>query len=901
VVTSRKKSKPKSSKNNSANQQFGFIFSGLNAVLAFFGAGLIVLFNGVKWMFESALDALYGNRGRQPFGIALACIGLFVLGALLSYESGAKDSNLCGVLGYTIAKSMLFFLGIGAFVAPCFCAFWGIARLVREESSGYAGFKLVGICLLSLSAALIGHGLGDATPTNVFMQGQGGWLGSSSYPTLAEVFGPLGTTIVIAFLVSLSLLMATEWAFVPLVRDLLKSGADKLRQQDLPWGGKDDGSIMDGAKENHEKASRGITSIFGWLRNQFSTYDIGSEGSTSAAEPAAAKPSVDPAATSAGAKPKPEIEISGPGFDEDAAPRSTVAPANTPAPVAPTPRHTATTATAAQPATSVQTVEAPAASSTAAAATTTEERQPRATDGEQYGLAEIDDTAAESQTARLEVAEDKPKPKRPKTPSLKSLPSIKLLIKSDTKISVDNRDEINKLGSDLQSVLDSFKLDGTVVSAKRGPTITMFGIQLEPGVPVAKIKKHIDDISLSLGTSKVRIIFPLPNSKAVGIEVPNMIQSSVRLRDVFEKCSEEVAKAALPMVLGQGALGGELVSDLAKMPHMLIAGTTGSGKSVCLNSILSTLLLTRTPEEVRLVLIDPKQVELDAYSGIPHLMCPVVTEMKRASFVLNWLVQQMESRLGTFRRAKVRNIADYNAITRKGLQKMMGERYDELDFPDSYPYIVVVIDELADLMLQFRKDVEESINRIAAKARAAGIHLIVATQRPSTDVVTGLIKANLPVRMSFRVNTNTDSRVILDEAGAEKLLGNGDFLYRPPGADSTQRGQGAFIDTPEVNAICDHLRANGQPEYLEVLEQGSLLGGTTGENDDEYWEEAVEFVLKSGRGSASLLQRKFKVGYSRASRLIEDMTECGILGEHNGAKPRDILITAEQWEEMKNQ
>ena len=892
MVTSRKKSKSrksKSSRKNSANQQFGFIFSGFNAVLSFFGAGLIILFNGVKWLFESTLDALYGNRGRQPFGIALACIGLFVLGALLSYESGDKGGNLCGVLGYTVANSMSFFLGIGAFVAPCFCAFWGIARLLREESSGYAGFKLVGICLLSLSAAFIGHGLGDVTPTNVFMQGQGGWLGSSFYPTLAEVFGPLGTTIVITFLVSLSLLMATEWAFVPLVRDLLKSGADKLRQQDLPWGGKDESSIIDGAKENHEKASRGITSIFGWLRRQFSTYDIASEGSTSAAEPAAAKPSVDLETPLAEAKVKPGIEISGPGFDEDTALDSTAAPAGAPAPVAPTPSPTAATA-------SVQTVEAPVA-------TTTEEHQPQAAAGEKHDLAEIENTAVELQTARIEVEEDKPKPrpKRQRAPSLKSLPSIKLLIKSDTKISVDNRDEINDLGRDLQSVLDSFKLDGTVISAKRGPTITMFGIQLEPGVPVAKIKKHIDDISLSLGTSKVRIIFPLPNSKAVGIEVPNMIQSSVRLRDVFERCSEEVANAALPMVLGQGALGGELVSDLAKMPHMLIAGTTGSGKSVCLNSILSTLLLTRTPEEVRLVLIDPKQVELDAYSGIPHLMCPVVTEMKRASFVLGWIVQQMESRLGTFRRAKVRNIADYNAITRKGLEDMMGERYDELDFPDSYPYIVVVIDELADLMLQFRKDVEESINRIAAKARAAGIHLIVATQRPSTDVVTGLIKANLPVRMSFRVNTNTDSRVILDEAGAEKLLGNGDFLYRPPGADSTQRGQGAFIDTPEVNAICDHLRANGQPEYLEVLEQGSLLGGTTGENDDEHWEEAVEFVLKSGRGSASLLQRKFKVGYSRASRLIEDMTECGILGEHNGAKPRDILITAEQWEEMKNQ
>jgi S-DNA-T family DNA segregation ATPase FtsK/SpoIIIE len=411
----------------------------------------------------------------------------------------------------------------------------------------------------------------------------------------------------------------------------------------------------------------------------------------------------------------------------------------------------------------------------------------------------------------------------------------------------------------------------------------------------------MDDIGLSLGTDRVRIVFPLPGSKAVGIEVPNSEQSSVRLRDVFEKCSQEVAKAALPMVLGQAALGNELVADLTKMPHMLIAGTTGSGKSVCLNSILATLLLTRTPEEVRLILIDPKQVELDAYSGIPHLMCPVVTDMKRASFILNWTVQQMENRLATFRRAKVRNISDYNAIGRKGLQDMLGERYDEIDFPDSYPYVVVVIDELADLMLTHKRDVETSINRIAAKARAAGIHLIVATQRPSTDVVTGLIKANLPVRMSFRVNTNTDSRVILDEAGAEKLLGNGDFLYRPPGADSNKRGQGAFIDTPEVTGICDHLRKHGTPEFLEVLEQGSLLGGSTVEVDDEYWDEAVEFVLKSGRGSASLLQRKFKIGYSRASRLIEDMTEHGVLGEHNGAKPREILITAEQWEEMKNQ
>ena len=882
MATSRKKSKSKkvkSRKKNSANQEFGFIFSGFNAVLSLIGAGLIFLFNGIKWLFESTLDALYGNRGRQPLGIALACLSFFVLGALLSYESGARDGNLCGVLGYSVADTMLFFFGVGAFVAPCFGAFWGIARLAREESSGYAGFKLVGICLLSLSVAFIGHGLGDTAPTNIFMKGQGGWLGNSFYPTLAEVFGPLGTTIVITFLVSLSLLMATEWVFVPLVRDLLKSGADKLRQQDLPWGGNDDTTLIDGAKENHEKASRGITSIFGWLRSQFSTYDVASDGSTSAAEPAAAKPIEQPI-----------IHISGPGFDDEnngqddvsgePIPQQQVIPQPTSAP-------------------QVTPSSAPATETVSTTATVTEPER-RAIDTTDYVLADIDDSSA-TQTARIEVEEDKekPRPKRHKKPSLKSLPSINLLIKGDNKVSIDNREEIKELGLELQGVLDSFKLDGTVVSAKRGPTITMFGIQLAPGVPVAKIKRHMDDIGLSLGTDKVRIVFPLPNSKAVGIEVPNAVQSSVRLRDVFEKCSAELAKAALPMVLGQGALGSELVADLAKMPHMLIAGTTGSGKSVCLNSILVTLLLTRTPEEVRLILIDPKQVELDAYSGIPHLMCPVVTDMKRASFILNWTVQQMESRLSTFRRAKVRNIADYNAIGRKGLQNIMGERYDEIDFPDSFPFVVLVIDELADLILQHRKDVETSINRIAAKARAAGIHLIVATQRPSTDVVTGLIKANLPVRMSFRVNTNTDSRVILDEAGGEKLLGNGDFLYRPPGADANKRGQGAFIDTPEVIAICDHLRKNGTAEYLEVLEQGSLLGGSTAECDDEYWEEAVEFVLKSGRGSASLLQRKFKVGYSRASRLIEDMTEHGILGEHNGAKPREILITAEQWEEIK--
>jgi S-DNA-T family DNA segregation ATPase FtsK/SpoIIIE len=871
VATSRKKSKSKKRKSkqrNGASQQFGFVFSGLNAVLSLFGAGLIFVFNGIKWLFETTLDALYGNRGRQPLGIALACASLFVFGALMSYESGAKDGNLCGALGYTIADSLLFFLGVGAFVAPGFGAFWGIARLAREESSGYAGFKLVGIFLLTLSVSFIGQGIGDTAPTNVFMQGQGGWLGSHFYPTLSEVFGPLGTTIVIALLVSLSLLMATEWAFIPLVRDLLASGANRLRQQEIPWGKNGSESIIDDAKENHQKATRGISSIFGWLRSQFSSYDVESDGGVSAPAPAEAKPG---------------IKITGPGYDDQSG--------------AAAPKVVAPTAVTRQPAPSASTASTAAATATATAVAPVKAKTATSEGGFLPGIRKV----KEATSARIETEEEKSENvKSRRTPLLKSLPSIKLLVKSDNKVRNDNREEIAQLGKILQGVLDSFKLDAEVVTAERGPTITMFGIQLAPGVPVAKIKKHMDDIGLSLGTDRVRIVFPLPNSKAVGIEVPNAVQSSVRLRDVFEDATSAIAKAALPMVLGQSALGETLVADLAKMPHMLVAGTTGSGKSVCLNSILATMLLTRTPEEVRLILIDPKQVELDSYSGIPHLMCPVVTDMKRASGILKWTVEQMESRLTTFKRSKVRNITDYNSIGRKGLQDLMQERYDENEFPDTFPYVVVVIDELADLMLTHKKEVETSINRIAAKARAAGIHLIVATQRPSTDVVTGLIKANLPVRMSFRVNTSIDSRVILDEVGGEKLLGNGDFLYRPPGAEGTLRGQGAFVDTPEINNICNHLRKNGTPEYVEALEQGSLLGGSTADCDDEHFFEAIDFVFKSGRGSASLLQRKFGIGYSRASRLIESMTEIGILGEHNGAKPREIMVTAEQWEEMKS-
>ncbi len=438
-----------------------------------------------------------------------------------------------------------------------------------------------------------------------------------------------------------------------------------------------------------------------------------------------------------------------------------------------------------------------------------------------------------------------------------------------------------------------------MVGAERGPTLTLFEVQLASGVSVKKLKNQRDDLAVSLGSHGVRIVYPLPGRSTVGIEVPNLERENVCLRDVFDEVDLSWERLKLPMVLGRDTLGKPAVEDLAVMPHMLIAGATGSGKSVCLNSILCTWLLTRTPDQVRLVLIDPKQVELQLYRDIPHLLCPVVTDMRRAPFTLEWATRQMEDRLHMFKMAGVRNISDYNALGPKELQRRVGEDYDPEEFADCLPFIVLVIDELADLMMVSAKEVEVAISRLAAKARAAGIHLVVATQRPSTDVVTGLIKMNLPVRMAFKVTSAVDSRVILDDSGADHLLGNGDFLYRPPGASGMVRGQGSFVSEREVREICDHLRAHGKPEFLEDLVQMKGPGGDLPGVDDPLFADAVRIIVQSGRGSASLLQRALSIGYTRASRLIDLMTEQGILGPYTGSKAREVLITLEEWEQRQ--
>ena len=888
TTTKRKTAAKKSSarkrtpKRNQAGTQLGFLGTGLRVVTTWTGTAVLALLSALRWVGSLALAALQGKRGRQPFGMVLAAAALFVLVALLDYQNGKP--NLCGALGYNIADGMLVFLGVGAFVMPVFGAFWGVARLLREKSSGYAEFKLVGILLLAFTTSLVAQGLGDPSPTNTFQDGQGGFIGSTIYPPLGDALGPFGMIVVLTLLGALSTFMATEWAFVPLARDLLKRSAGSMRQQDLPWGGKERKPIMEEAVENRAKAATGMRRFWQTLTSQFSSFEhkaeAGAKGAGSAAAEAEGEPQME---LRFGGKPLEEVEAS---QAESAAAKQAEATAAKQAAVKPAPAQPS----AAKP--------APIAKAVAPAVIP----ENPGVEGE-FSLPGISESP-EMRSARLEneeAAKAKRK-KKVKLPRLDSLPPADILGVSEKTNYDDQRGEINELGRKLQGVFDAFQLNGKVIGAERGPTLTMFEVKLAAGVSVKKLKSQREDLGIALGTHGVRIVFPLPGRSTVGIEVPNLVRDSVRLKDVFEGQTLDYEKNRLPMVLGCDTLGKKAVEDLAKMPHMLIAGTTGSGKSVCLNSILVTMLLTRTPDQVRFVLIDPKQVELQVFADIPHLLCPVVTDMKRAPFVLEWSVRQMEDRLHTFKMTGVRNITDYNAMGEAGLKAHLGDAYDPEEYPNTMPYFVVVIDELADLMMTAKKEVETSISRIAAKARAAGIHLLVATQRPSTDVVTGLIKANLPVRVSFRVNTGIDSRVILDEMGAESLLGNGDFLYRSPGSGTLTRGQGAFVSTKEVTEICNHLREHGKPEFLEDLVQmkgSATAGGAV--VDDPLYDDAVRVILQSGRGSASLIQRALSVGYTRASRLIDIMTEQGVIGPFVGSKAREVLLTLEEWEERNNQ
>ena len=460
--------------------------------------------------------------------------------------------------------------------------------------------------------------------------------------------------------------------------------------------------------------------------------------------------------------------------------------------------------------------------------------------------------------------------------------------------------EMKKNADILVNTLDSFGVKTTMLDICRGPSVTRYELQPQAGIKVSRITSLADDIALNLATAGVRIEAPIPGKPAVGIEVPNKIRSTVNIRAVFESQNYINMRSPLTMALGKDIAGAAQVADLCKMPHLLIAGSTGSGKSVCVNSIIISFLFRSSPEDVKLILIDPKVVELAEYNGIPHLLMPVVTEPRKAAGALGASVAEMERRYKLFAENNVREIKAYNKLAAQtGLEHL--------------PYIAIVIDELADLMMVAGKEVEDYICRIAQKARAAGIHLIVATQRPSVDVITGLIKANIPSRIAFAVSSQIDSRTILDASGAEKLLGNGDMLFLPVGASKPVRVQGTFVTDEEIGAVLSFIKSTSSTQYDEemiaemerraVAEKGSKKGsdddGDTGGALDPMFEQAVECVIDAGQASTSLLQRRCKLGYARAARIMDQMEQEKIIGPYEGAKPRTVLVNKAQWEERK--
>ena len=461
-------------------------------------------------------------------------------------------------------------------------------------------------------------------------------------------------------------------------------------------------------------------------------------------------------------------------------------------------------------------------------------------------------------------------------------PSLDILAKG--KGSQSNGEEVAQNAMMLENVLSNFGITAKVVNATQGPTVTRYEIEPAPGVKVSRIVNLTDDIALNLAAQHIRMEAPIPGKSAIGIEVPNKTTEAVRLRDVLDCSDFKDARGGIPVGLGKDIAGKPVITDLAKMPHLLVAGTTGSGKSVCVNTLISSILFSRKPEEVKLLLIDPKMVELSIYNGIPHLMAPVVTDMKKAAAVLRWAVREMEARYKAFAASGKRDIKSYNEAHPKA----------------AMPLIVLIIDELADLMMTAPDDIEESISRLAQMARAAGIHMVLATQRPSVNVITGSIKANVPSRISFAVGSQIDSRTILDMAGAEKLLGKGDMLFAPIGANKPIRVQGAFISDDEVEHLVEFVKAQREPEYDDTVTQEAekeTEKESSEENDiyrDELLERAVNLVMESGQASVSMLQRRFRIGYTRAARLVDTMEDLKIVGPSMGSKAREILMSPEQ-------
>ncbi len=482
------------------------------------------------------------------------------------------------------------------------------------------------------------------------------------------------------------------------------------------------------------------------------------------------------------------------------------------------------------------------------------------------------------------------------------LPDWECLGEPETGFADQQEAFVREKAAQLEEAFDEFGVDATVEAIDTGPVITMYEIAVAKGTKVSQVTGLANDLARTLAAESIRIVAPIPGKNTIGIEVPNADKEKVRLKDLMQQAPAKTQKMHIPIFLGKDSQGLPLIDDLARMPHCLIAGTTGSGKSVCINTIIMSILYTQRPDRVKLILVDPKVVEMAPFKDVPHLMCPVITEPAKAAGVLEWACTKMDERYELLAEAGVRNIAGYNSLDRDELIERMAPASpeEEAKIPKHMPYVVVIIDELADLMMTGGKEVEASIVRIAQKARAVGIHLILATQRPQANVVTGLIKANMPSKIAFRVSSKMDSRIVLDQNGADLLLGQGDMLYLPPGAAKPMRSQGTFIDDNEIRLSVRKVKELADAQYEpELVQIKNGINLDADEERDPLYDDAVRVVLETRRGSVSLLQRKLTIGYARASRIIEAMAADGLVGEYKGAQAREATLTLEEWEDLK--
>jgi S-DNA-T family DNA segregation ATPase FtsK/SpoIIIE len=796
------------------------------------------------------------DRINEIWGVFFLLVGLFTLASLIFFHKEDLSfytshpvypvQNYTGLIGAYIAFGLYLTFGLSALLIPVLFLLWsGCFFLQRVPEKKL--FKFVGLTIALFSTST----LVAITVRSEVRFDQAGAVGYVVGSHLLRYFGMVGSYILAGSCLLLSLLLATDFLIYPIVKNLFESVQDRLKI------------------------------IFGKVHRIAETIEEQQEARRQRQlEKSAAKPKPTPK----NGKPEmpvkisvlPDVPLKVKKYEPDVLPSDSNNAAKDGGKAAAKVREEV--------------------SGKKAKEEKVEDKSARKASSESKGSAAEGEGSQESASGFKGVVGS-----RVCKEGSYQFPPLDLLRRPAAAV-IGGGDDLQEKSKILENTLAQFGIDVKVMEVEQGPVITRYELLPAPGVKVNSIAALEDDLALAMKATTIRLIIPIPGKSAVGIEVPNSVTSLVCLRELVESQIFRSGKCRLPLALGKDTSGKPLVTDLTGMPHLLIAGTTGSGKTVCVNSIIAGLMYACSPEELKFVMIDPKMVELAIYKKIPHMLAPVVTDVRKAYHTLNWVVTEMENRYKLFATVGVRNIQGFNSrpVSEEALQEIEDAGESDNVIPAKLPYIVVIIDELADLMMVAQEKVESAITRLAQLSRAVGIHLILATQRPSVDVITGVIKANFPARISFKVASKVDSRTVLDTNGADQLIGKGDMLFIQPGDAKPTRGQAALVVDEEINAVVDFVCNQGTPDYhpeIQSIQEGKTATGNASEKD-ELFDEAVRIVLETGQASTSNLQRRMRLGYTRAARIIDQMEAEGIIGSGQGAKPRDILISRESPESI---